>query len=428
MFRTITPLLLTGVCLAAATWTCEEGIQNNLACTSSVATFWRAEFDDSKKTTSCTTEECTGDDFVFTKGAANVCCKEAGPASCASETTRVCPSQTIPDKDASCAKSVCNALDFANSGKSDSDGKPIIPCCTACVFPLRDNADKTACDLSWCESPKVMDQANKNCIDSPKCTEQVLNPAKNLCINLQCEAPQVLDASKVNCIDATKAPTKAPTAPTKAPTKSPTKAPTAATVADVKKTDDKPSFSQAAYDAKKAGFTVASAWTPSAAVAKKVPVAPAGSEVVSFGLGFPITKEQAGDAKMQESLSGGLAKSLGLDVGKVSVTHIDGDAVARRLLADLEITFQIISNEDDTTKLQSNIKEAAKEGSIVAFIQEEASTNGVLTEELLKMPIVLDAPTIVAKKADNTETFSSALSSAPGLFAAILTIAAAIGI
>merc|ERR1712127_442200 len=50
-----------------------------------------------------------------------------------------------------------------------------------------------------------------------------------------------------------------------------------------------------------------------------------------------------------------------------------------------------------TTDLEANIKTAAAEGSIVAAIQEEANTNGVLTQELLDMPIVIPPITVVAK-------------------------------
>merc|ERR1712086_677460 len=111
---------------------------------------------------------------------------------------------------------------------------------------------------------------------------------------------------------------------------------------------------------------------------------------------FPITKEQAKDPTMQKSLTVGLAKSLGLKNEAVTITHVDGEAVRRRL-ADLEITFQITIEEATTTDLEANIKTAAAEGSIVAAIQEEANTNGILTQELLDMAIVIPPITVVVK-------------------------------
>merc|ERR1712127_875901 len=50
-----------------------------------------------------------------------------------------------------------------------------------------------------------------------------------------------------------------------------------------------------------------------------------------------------------------------------------------------------------TTDLEANIKTAAAEGSIVAAIQEEANTNGILTQELLDMAIVIPPITVVGK-------------------------------
>merc|ERR1711865_728983 len=108
----------------------------------------------------------------------------------------------------------------------------------------------------------------------------------------------------------------------------------------------------------------------------------------------------ATDPDMQAALTGGIAKSLGLDSDAVTITHIGGKAVDtfRRLAAgDLEISFQIISDQETTTDLEANIKEAAEEGSIVAAIQEEASAKGVLTQALKDMEIKLTAPTIEKK-------------------------------
>merc|ERR1712028_176841 len=120
-------------------------------------------------------------------------------------------------------------------------------------------------------------------------------------------------------------------------------------------------------------------------------------QAVNLPFTFKMTEAEAKSPKMQEALTGGIAKSLGLDLDAVTITHIGGEPVggARRLVAgDLEITFQIISDEADTTALEANIKEAAEEGSIVAAIQEEANSKGVLTQDLLDMPLKLTAPTI----------------------------------
>merc|ERR1712028_246303 len=124
-------------------------------------------------------------------------------------------------------------------------------------------------------------------------------------------------------------------------------------------------------------------------------------EAVNVPFTFKMTEAEATDPDMQAALTGGIAKSLGLDSDAVTITHIGGKAVDtfRRLATgDLEITFQIVSDQADTTALEANIKEAAQEGSIVAAIQEEASAKGVLTQALLDMEIKLPAPTIEKTK------------------------------
>merc|ERR1712028_332117 len=119
-------------------------------------------------------------------------------------------------------------------------------------------------------------------------------------------------------------------------------------------------------------------------------------KAVSVPFTFKMTELEAKDPGMQAALTGGIAKSLGLDSDAVTITHIDGKAVGTRRLAtgDLEISFQIISDQETTTDLEANIKEAAEEGSIVAAIQEEANAKGVLTQALKDMDIKLTAPTI----------------------------------
>merc|ERR1711865_678501 len=172
----------------------------------------------------------------------------------------------------------------------------------------------------------------------------------------------------------------------------------------------KPKFDEAAFKELQLTFTVSEkVFTAVAYVAPKDPVAPEETadfkyvivevekEAVNVPFTFKMTEDEATDPDMQAALTGGIAKSLGLDSDAVTITHIGGKAVDtfRRLATgDLEITFQIVSDQADTTALEANIKEAAEEGSIVAAIQEEASAKGVLTQALKDMEIKLPAPTI----------------------------------
>jgi len=92
-------------------------------------------------------------------------------------------------------------------------------------------------------------------------------------------------------------------------------------------------------------------------------------------------------------LTKGFALSIGKDPKDVAIAEINGEAVRRRLSGtETEITFRIFAK--NVEKLTMNIKEAASEGSIVRNIQQEASTNGVLTEGLKTMPAILPEPTI----------------------------------
>merc|ERR1712086_1157893 len=121
-----------------------------------------------------------------------------------------------------------------------------------------------------------------------------------------------------------------------------------------------------------------------------------GKQAVDVPIKFALTKAEAKDPDMQKSLADGMTKSLGLKDGQVTIISI-GDEAARRRLADLEITFQIIIEEATTTDLEANIKAAAEEGSIIAAIQEEANTNGVLTQALNDMEMKITAPAVAAK-------------------------------
>jgi len=117
--------------------------------------------------------------------------------------------------------------------------------------------------------------------------------------------------------------------------------------------------------------------------------------VVVVPISFPLTTEEAADPVMQKSLKNGMAKSLGVDEENVRITKINGQAVAQqRRLTDVEIEFKVIAESTDTTALESTIKEAATEGHIVANVQQEASSNGVLTPSLKYMDRKIAEPTI----------------------------------
>merc|ERR1712028_21309 len=115
-------------------------------------------------------------------------------------------------------------------------------------------------------------------------------------------------------------------------------------------------------------------------------------------LGFPLTTAEANNPVMQEALATGVANSLGKDPADVKITTIDGvPTTRRRRLADIQITFEVVSNSADADaadQLKADLETAATEGSIVANVQEAANEKGVLVQALQDMELVMDKPTV----------------------------------
>jgi hypothetical protein len=112
-------------------------------------------------------------------------------------------------------------------------------------------------------------------------------------------------------------------------------------------------------------------------------------------IAFPLSQDEARDPVMKHVLEAGYAASIGLEAEKVSVTHANGQVIARRL-AVANIRFVVESASNSPTEIQAlraNIVAAATEGSLVANIQKLASDNGVLTPGLFSMARVLHSVT-----------------------------------
>jgi hypothetical protein len=127
--------------------------------------------------------------------------------------------------------------------------------------------------------------------------------------------------------------------------------------------------------------------------------------VVSTALSFPLSATEAAHPVVQASLAAGMAASVGLAADKVAVTHVDGVAVSRmrrslasaRRLSEAAIMFSIESasvDPDEVAALKESVTAAAIEGSIVANVQAEAATNGVLLAALKEMDRALAAPSL----------------------------------
>jgi hypothetical protein len=120
---------------------------------------------------------------------------------------------------------------------------------------------------------------------------------------------------------------------------------------------------------------------------------------------FPIPSGDANLPSMRDTLTTGLANTMGLEPKSVSITKINGVAVRRLLLLSdrrlagqsTKIEFQIISNSDDASavaQLKKDLETAATEGSLVANIQKVASDNGVLVQALKDMQRELTKPVV----------------------------------
>jgi uncharacterized protein (DUF305 family) len=130
--------------------------------------------------------------------------------------------------------------------------------------------------------------------------------------------------------------------------------------------------------------------------------------VVSTALSFPLSREEASHAVMKYSIEKGFAASLGLAAEACKITSIGGtsvrgrrrldDITQERRLGGMEIEFDIYSASSNTTQieaLKASIVSAAEEGSLVANVQAEASSNGVLVAALQNMSRVLATPTLI---------------------------------
>jgi len=123
--------------------------------------------------------------------------------------------------------------------------------------------------------------------------------------------------------------------------------------------------------------------------------------VVTAEVTLQVKSADAENPVMVQAVQGGVARALGLDADLVTITHINDAAVSsRRLLessASASVKFQVESASTDTDeveRLESNIKEAAVSGAMIANIKSEASAKGVLTQELKDMPLELPEPAL----------------------------------
>jgi hypothetical protein len=194
---------------------------------------------------------------------------------------------------------------------------------------------------------------------------------------------------------------------TPAPTASPTMAPTSAPTFVPRV---KPVFKAADFDL--ATFTVVQSIAAVTLAPTSAPTpypTEAGKQMVEqkkvvkaavAKMNFPLSEDEAKNPVMQKVLTSGTANALGLDPTDVTITEINGKPVtaSRRLASGVDIKMKIQARSDDPaalTALQNDLTTAASEGSVVANIQKEASTAGVLLPALKTMPRKMPAPTIL---------------------------------
>jgi hypothetical protein len=138
--------------------------------------------------------------------------------------------------------------------------------------------------------------------------------------------------------------------------------------------------------------------------------------VVVVPVSFPLSSEEARDPVMRKSLTDGMADSLGVEKDMVAIDAIGGLPVARhrRLTGDLEITFKIeAQSHADTAKLAATIEKAAISGHIVANVQEQAASNGVLTPSMKAMLRALPKPVTKEETVIVTVTVVEVVTAAP---------------
>jgi len=200
-------------------------------------------------------------------------------------------------------------------------------------------------------------------------------------------------------------PTPSPPTPRPIPTLAPTPKPT---------NPPKPKFNKDDTQWDVSTYTVVSSLvnvTASPTLSPTTPPTPAGYTIVKqkktfqvaeTSLKFPLSVDEASNPVMQEALTTGMANSLGLNPENVKIISINGEPLARsrRRLTDVDIKFQITSDDSDASavqQLKADLETAATEGSIVANIQKAANEKGVLTTKLQSMKRELDKPVVETK-------------------------------
>lgn len=229
--------------------------------------------------------------------------------------------------------------------------------------------------------------------------------------------PTKIPTTRIPTYAPTKAPTKVPTVyPTPIPTRDPTTSPTFGPTVTATN-PSKPVFVEADFDV--STFVVVSADEFDKQTLAPTPMpTPMPTEegytlvevqtevqVVEAAITFDLSVAEATNPVMRASLEAGFASSLGLEADAVTVTHVHGVAVSRRLHGivseeeqsesrstaatnGVDITFAVQAASNDAGEanaLKQSVIDAAAEGSIVANVQKAASDNGVLTESLRDM-------------------------------------------
>jgi hypothetical protein len=242
------------------------------------------------------------------------------------------------------------------------------------------------------------------------------------------------------------------------PTASPTDAPTDSPTAVPEETAEKPAEEVAAtlyptfapteapvipdlpvFDADDAAFSIIAS-TPAvadiSAVEAAVMAAPTSSptyagyvsvavvkevKTVKATVGFPLTQAEATNPVMKLAIETGVASSLGLPADLVTIISAGGEEVRRRLVADLDIEFEIQSpagaDATQADKLKDNLGTVATSGALVANVQKSAADAGVLVAALKEMPRELAAPLVVVASKSVTvfeqQRFTNAPTDAP---------------
>merc|ERR1719231_773259 len=103
---------------------------------------------------------------------------------------------------------------------------------------------------------------------------------------------------------------------------------------------------------------------------------------------FPFSKAEAELPAVRKSLIDGFAAAIGMASDYVTIGAITEKTNRWRRLSAMEVDVEFVVESMDfngADALANTIEAAAKEGSIIANIQKEASSNGVLTKKLSEM-------------------------------------------